>query len=108
MMFTAPATVTTASTRAVAVPLGLDELRGPRSGRLRLPASVYWGPEPTVDLRHWDDVAKTYEATLREGDPDDVRTLLNGELLAEVWSEIVLPGPVRAVWERRFPALARR
>ena len=108
MTFTVRAAVLTGGTRVPAVPAALGDLRGPQRGRLRLPASVYWGPQPVVDLRHWDDVAKAYEATLREGDVHDVCTLLNERLLTEVWQEIVLPGAVRAAWERRFPALARR
>lgn len=100
--------VMTADTRAVAVPGSLGELRGPRHGRMQLPPSVYWGPRPDVDLRFWDDVAKAYEATLREGDLDDVRALVNPHLLAEVWADIVLPRAVRAAWERRFASLAGR
>ncbi|MDP4334220.1 hypothetical protein Q7F20_12645 [Curtobacterium sp. A7_M15] len=69
---------------------------------------MYWGPEPVVDLGYPDDVAKTYEATLREGAIGDVCTVLNGALLAEVWPELVLPVPVRAAWEHRFPAHLRR
>jgi hypothetical protein len=106
MTFTPAGAVLTASTRAAAVPADLDELRGPRRGRLRLPASVYWGPEPLVDLGYWDDVAKAYEATLREGDLSDVCTLLDASILSEIWSRIVLPATIRAAWERRFPWLA--
>lgn len=106
MTFTAGAAVLTAGTRAVAVPADLAELRGPRRGRLRLPTSVYWGPQPVVDLDHWDDLAKAYEATLREGDVQDVCSLLDAGILSDVWSQIVLPGPVRATWERQFPELA--
>jgi len=100
--------VLTAGTRAVAVPADLAELRGPRRGRLRLPASVYWGPQPVIDLDHWDDVAKAYEATLREGDLQDVCSLLDAGILSEVWAQIVLPVSVRATWEQRFPGLADR
>jgi len=75
---------------------------------MRLPASVYWGPDPVVDLGHWDDVAKAYEATLREGDVEDVCSLLDAGILAEVWTRIVLPVAVRDAWERRFPRLADR
>ncbi len=95
----------TGATRAFAVPERLEDLVGPGSGRLRLPDSVHWGPESSVDLAYWDDVAKAYEATLREGDLREVHTIVNPTLLRRWWSQLFLPARIRQAWESRFPEL---
>ena len=88
------------------VPARLEELHGPRSGRMELPPNVYWGPLTTVDLDILSGVVKAYQATLREGRVVDQVELLNRDLLVEVWSELLLPARVRDLWESRFPELA--
>lgn len=87
------------------VPDQLNDLHGPRSGRIELPLNVYWGPQATVDLDTLSDVVKTYQAALREGRVVDQVELLNRDLLVEVWSELLLPDRVRDLWESRFPEL---
>lgn len=93
-------------TKPYDVPERLDELHGPRSGRLELPVNVYWGPQAIVDLDTLSGVVKAYQATLREGRVVDQVELINRELLREVWSELMLPDRVRVLWETRFPELA--
>ncbi|MFJ3029737.1 transcriptional regulator [Curtobacterium sp. NPDC087080] len=97
--------VRTESTRDFAVPGSLDDLVGPSEGSLRLPDSVYWGPDPVVDLAHWDDIAKAYEATLREGTLADVQALVSPVVLRRWWSSLFLPVRIRRTWESRFPEL---
>lgn len=92
-------------TKPYSAPKSLDELRGPRSGRMELPVNVYWGPQAVVDLDSVSGVVKAYQATLREGRVVDQVDLLNRELLLQVWSELMLPGRVRDLWETRFPEL---
>ena len=87
------------------VPSRLDDLHGPRSGRMELPLNVYWGPQATVDLDTLSGVVKAYQAALREGRVVDQVELLNRDLLVEVWSELLLPDRVRDLWESRFPEL---
>jgi hypothetical protein len=84
----------------------LEHLQGPRSGLLDLPINVYWGPRHTFDLDNQSDVIQTYQAALREGRVIDQETLLNHELLLEIWPELMLPVRVRKLWETRFPELA--
>lgn len=84
----------------------LEELRGPRSGRIRLPINVYWGPKSDVDLDSESDVVKAYQATLREGRVDDQVAILNRDLLVRIWPELMLPVRVRVLWEDRFPELS--
>lgn len=97
--------VHTEATRGFAVPASLDDLTGPAEGSLRLPDTVYWGPDPVVDLAHWDDVAKAYEATLREGTLADVQALVSPAVLRRWWSRLFLPVRIRRAWESRFPEL---
>ena len=98
--------IRTESTRAFAVPARLDDLAGPEEGVLHLPATVHWGPDPSVDLAYWDDVAKAYEATLREGSVSEIQALLNPVVLRRWWSRLFLPVRIRHAWEARFPELA--
>jgi hypothetical protein len=50
-----------------------------------------------------------YERVLREArSPEDLRAFLDGGTLWRLWGRLVLPAPVRVVWERRFPELAAR
>jgi hypothetical protein len=84
----------------------LEQLQGPRSGLLEVPINVYWGPRHTFDLNNESDVIQTYQAALREGRVIDQETLLNHELLLEVWPELMLPVRVRELWKTRFSELA--
>ncbi len=36
---------------------------------------------------------------LREGDPDDIRSIIDGALLVDLWDELVLPRVVRSAWD---------
>lgn len=87
-------------------PDALEALSGPAAGPLRLPTNVYWGPWGTVDLGISSDVLKAYQAVLREGRASDQVELLNRELLARVWPDLMLPARVRELWEARFPELS--
>ncbi len=87
-------------------PARLDELHGPRGGRMELPVNVYWGPPYTFDLANESDVVEAYQATLREGRVVDQMEVLNRDLLIRIWPELVLPLRVRELWEKRFPELA--
>jgi hypothetical protein len=88
--------------KPVDVVTSLDGLHGPATG----PLEVYWGPEPLVDLASPSDVAKAYQAVLREGDAGAQEALLDRELLVRTWPDLMLPERVRATWEARFPELA--
>lgn len=101
-----------------AVPLvDIVEQLTPR-GRLvavpnRLPRLSIWQALATVTLPlhlNWSQVARVYhladrrqrarvyEIVLREGRPADIRTLIDGALLVDLWEELVLPPDVRTAW----------
>lgn len=89
--------------RDVELPRSLDELRGPTSGSVRLPLRIYWsGPDPQGV--EWDASSTAgrrslYEVVLREGNLDDVRQLVNGRQLVDVWDRLFLQPWLRAAWE---------
>lgn len=87
-------------------PADLAELRGPATGRLELPRTVYWGPSSSVDLAVPGDVVRAYQAALQEATALEQCALLSRERLVAVWPELALPPRVRALWEGRFPELA--
>ena len=66
---------------------------------------LWWsGPAPQLDLAKRSDRAHAYELVLREGSPDDIRSIIDGALLIDVWSELVVPADVRRAWQ---PAIDR-
>jgi hypothetical protein len=42
--------------------------------------------------------ALTYETVLREGGPRDILAYIDGALLVDQWSELVLPRDIRGMW----------
>jgi len=89
--------------REVELPRDLDELRGPTSGRIRLPLRLYWsGPDP--QSVEWDagceaDRRWLYEIVLREGNLEEQRVLVNGAELARLWDVLYLPPHLKLVWQ---------
>jgi len=88
--------------RDVPVPDALDELQGPLTGHVGLPASLFWsGPRPRAvrwDLTDPGRRRDLYEIVLVEGTLDDVRQLVNGAALVDLWDRMYLPPWVRAAW----------
>ena len=54
----------------------------------------------TVDLADRRQRARCYEIVLREGTPDDIETYIEGALLVELWSELVVPADIRSAWQQ--------
>ena len=61
---------------------------------------LWWsGPAPWFDLSDRDDRARAYELVLREGQPDDIRSVVDGALLIDAWPELVIPAELRRAWQ---------
>jgi hypothetical protein len=95
--------------RAIVV-TDLADLRGPVTGKVRLPLWLYWGgPSPEFHLgepylRRW-----LYEIVLREAaSAEDLTTYLDGGLLIALWPELYLPKGVRQAWQELHPVLRLR
>jgi hypothetical protein len=96
-----------ADTKVYHVPDSLDDLRGPATGVLRLPLSLFWGPVHSFDIGD-DGLAQiVYQAVINEGTKEDLSTYLNRNLLIDLWPRLSLPWRVYDLWESRFPELRR-
>ncbi|GAA1520503.1 helix-turn-helix domain-containing protein [Nocardioides humi] len=68
--------------------------------RVVLPGHLHWsGPSREFDLGDRGDRGRVYEIVLREGEPTDLATYVDGALLVDLWSDLVLPRELRAAWE---------
>lgn len=87
--------------RAVYVPAVLPRLPAERAlGRVRLPLHLNWSqPGRVFDLADRRQRARVYEIVLREGTGEDITSYIDGALLADLWPELILPGPVRRAWQ---------
>jgi transcriptional regulator with XRE-family HTH domain len=62
--------------------------------------ALWWSsPRRRFDMADRSDRARLYEIVLREGGPDDISAIVDGVLLCELWSELVLPRDLRASWD---------
>lgn len=86
--------------RLVAVPNRLPRLPIRQAlAVVALPLHLNWSPAPRVyNLADRRQRARVYEIVLREGRPTDIRSLIDGALLVDLWGELVLPPDVRAAW----------
>ncbi|WP_320068486.1 hypothetical protein [Micromonospora sp. RTGN7] len=92
--------------RPAVVTATLTELSGPTRGLVELPVRLMWNTERTFDLGDPDDLLWMYENVLRETTrAADLRELVNGRLLRQVWCLLNLPRGVRDAWEHRHRVL---
>ena len=94
--------------RNVVVPEKLDALRGPLTGRFRLPHNLDASARHVYDFadEQWRELA--YRTVLMEaGTEADVTDWLDKHALLALWSKLYLPSFVREAWEHRHPELGR-
>jgi DNA-binding XRE family transcriptional regulator len=66
---------------------------------VELPLHLNWSaPGRVFDLRSRTDRARVYEVVLQEGRPADILAYIDGALLIDLWSDLVLPRAVRSAW----------
>lgn len=87
-------------------PASLQALCGPGTGLIALPITVHWGPRRVFDLDDPGLRAAAYRAIVREGTSAEQESLLNADVLREIWPGLILPDRCRSLWEARFPELA--
>jgi len=64
-----------------------------------LPLHLNWSePGRSFQLADRASRARVYEMVIREGNPEDVLAYIDGVLLVDLWSDLVLPRLVRAAW----------
>ncbi|MEV5691237.1 hypothetical protein [Micromonospora globbae] len=92
--------------RPAVVTSTLAELTGPTHGIVELPVRLMWNADRTFDLADPDQLLWLYENVLRETTrTEDLRQLIDGRTLRQVWPLLNLPRGVRRAWEERHPAL---
>jgi hypothetical protein len=65
-----------------------------------LPVELNWSaPGRRFEPRDRRQRARLYEVLLREGMPTDLHRWVDGALLVDVWSEMVLPRTLQALWQ---------
>lgn len=86
--------------RPIHVPSALPRLPLDRAfTTVELPLHLNWSDRGRhYDLRDRRQRARVYEIVLREGGPDDILAFVDGALLVDLWSELVLPRAVRTSW----------
>ncbi|KUN17781.1 hypothetical protein AQJ23_40660 [Streptomyces antibioticus] len=92
------------------LPASLDELRGPVGGVVDLPLHVAWSGLTSYDLDKPRQRMGLYRTVLHEGLREDLTSLLNHDVLLELWPTLrrLVGRTVRTVWEEAFPQLASR
>lgn len=66
---------------------------------VRLPLILNWSqPGREFALADRNDRARVYEIALTEGQPDDILRYVDGVLLVDLWSDLVLSRIVRMAW----------
>lgn len=67
---------------------------------IKLPLGLNWShPGATFELSDRRQRARCYEVVLREGMPIDLVRFIDGALLVDLWTEIVIPRQLRAAWQ---------
>jgi hypothetical protein len=87
--------------RTAAVPDRLPDLPAREAvRRLEMPLHLDWSrPGRSVDLADRRQRARAYEVVLREGRPADIESIVDGALLVDLWTDLVLPRQLRTAWQ---------
>jgi transcriptional regulator with XRE-family HTH domain len=91
----------TTGRRPYAVPSRLWRLPLGAAFRTFTPGPHLWwsGATPSFDLADRDDRARAYELVLREGQPDDIQSIVDGALLIDAWPDLVVTAELRHAWQ---------
>ncbi|WP_246212365.1 hypothetical protein [Streptomyces abyssomicinicus] len=89
------------------LPASLDEMHGPREGVVEPPLTVVWSGLRAFDLGNERQRMSLYRVVLAEGMRHDLCTLLNRDLLLQLWPTLrtLVSSSVRDVWEDTFAEL---
>ena len=87
--------------KAIYIPNQLPQLpAGQAHRKLQLPLHINWSDlDQEFNLALRKDRELVYELVLQEGNPRDIVSIIDGALLVDLWSEIVIPKKVRLAWQ---------
>jgi hypothetical protein len=103
------AAATTRWSAPVEVPDDLSALRGPTTGIVQLPLSVYSsgaGPDRQFNLDDERERIALYEIVLTNGTAAQISRFLNVNELLRLWPKLWLPPHVHRAWGDRIPIAA--
>ncbi|MFD7135919.1 hypothetical protein [Streptomyces sp. NPDC059894] len=89
------------------LPASLNELVGPKHGRVELPLHIAWSGLRVLDLDLPRQRMSLYRTALAEGMRDDLCRFLNRDILRELWPVLhkLISRAIKDVWEEAFPEL---
>jgi len=89
------------------LPVTLDELDGPRAGRVELPLHLAWSGLRVFDIGDVKLLLGMYRIVLNNGSREDFVRYLDGSLMVRHWPVLrkMLGRGVRGPWEEAFPEL---
>jgi hypothetical protein len=92
-------------TKPYYAPNNLDSLSGPDGGVIKLPPTIYWGPDAWFNLLQRSTLRIVYQMVLEEGDIEDFEQYLNREILLSIWDDLCLPQRLTQLWEEKVEGL---
>ena len=89
------------------IPTCLDDLKGPRHGRVTLPTRLAWSGPANYDVGDPGERLTLYCLLLDCGQRDDIIRYVNAALLRQDWPRIrrLTARRVIRLWERQLPDL---
>lgn len=86
----------------------LDDLIGPKHGKLTLPVRVFWsGTRDTFDFDNDSQRRQAYQAILSNGRIEHQIAFLHRERLIDDWPKLALDNRVVDLWSSHHPDLAQ-
>jgi len=92
-------------TKPFYAPESLAGLHGPDSGIIKLPPTIYWGPDRWFNLSHRTSLHQVYQMVLQEGGVEEIGKYLDPEILASIWDELSLPPRLSSLWEHKVSGI---
>lgn len=93
-------------TKPYYAPESVFDMFGPDYGSIKLPHTVYWGPDRWFDLSRRSSLHQLYQTLLQEGSIEDINSYIDREILLSIWSELLLPPRVIHLWEQKVKGLS--
>ena len=93
-------------TKPYFAPGSLLSLNGPDSGVIKLPITIYWGPNRWFSLTRRSSLHQVYQMVLQEGSIEDINKYLDRNILLSIWSELSLPSRLCELWELKVPGMS--
>ena len=92
-------------TKPYFAPHDVSTLHGPDSGVVKLPLTIYWGPDRWFNLSRRSPLRHAYHMILEEGTIEEMNLYLNCAVLLSIWNDLTLPPRLSYLWEHKVEGL---